>query len=34
MLIQISSEWEEINKIIRGNPIRVYKCPNFKRIDK
>ena len=27
-------EWEEINKIVRGNPIRVYKGPNFKRIDK
>lgn len=32
--IQKNSEWEEINKIIRGNPIRVYKGPNFKRIDK
>ena len=32
--IQKNSEWEEINKIVRGNPIRVYKGPNFKRIDK
>ena len=34
MLIQKNSEWEEINKIVRGNPIRVYKGSNFKRIDK
>ena len=32
--IQKNSEWVEINKIVRGNPIRVYKGPNFKRIDK
>lgn len=32
--IQKNSEWEEINKIVRGNSIRVYKGPNFKRIDK
>ena len=29
---QKNSEWQEINKIIRGNPIRVYEGKNFKRV--
>ena len=29
---QKNSEWQEINKIVRGNPIRVYEGKNFKRI--
>lgn len=28
--LQINSAWSEHNKIVRGNPVRVYLGPNFK----
>lgn len=31
---QVNLAWQEHNKIIRGNPIRIYKGPNFKLVNK
>ena len=29
---QINSAWREHNRIVRGNPVRIYKDMNFKRV--
>ena len=29
---QINSAWREHNRIVRGNPVRIYKDMSFKRV--